>query len=170
MPSLLTSPSPVTCPCQTIRRGRVESAEARTRWLRRPTPRHGGWHRAILDVNGIRYDVSCFFTADDDTGHVWQVLDLVKQDLGDHYRLTIGPDGVLCDCPHATYRGVVCKHAAAVTEALDQLDRLEQAERLLDEAQAALDALEAVGPPPADFDPFTVELDLDTAPMTATTW
>jgi hypothetical protein len=109
-----------------------------------------------LEVNGVRYDVSCFFTADDDTGHVWQVLDLVKQDLGDHYRITIGPDGVLCDCPAGTYRPqAVCKHAAAVTEALDQLERLEQAERLLDEAQAALDQLAAIGPPP-NFDPFTV--------------
>jgi hypothetical protein len=75
----------------------------------------------------------------DDTGYVWHIIDLWKPD-GEHYRLTIGSDGTLCDCPHAVFRGVVCEHAAAVLAALDQLDALEQAEWEAATAWAALDA------------------------------
>src|SRR4051794_27011277 len=117
------TPQSVIVPTQTIRRGEVHDAEARVRWLKRPEPRPIGWHNATLEIDGTSYAAECFFTADDDTGHVWQVIDLRKPD-GEHYRLTIGPDGTLCDCPHAVYRGVVCKHAAGVLEALDQLDAL----------------------------------------------
>ena len=48
-----------------------------------------------------------------------------------------------CDCPHAVYRGVVCKHLAGALEALDQLDALERAEWELSTAWAALVAARA---------------------------
>jgi hypothetical protein len=172
MSSVLTSPSPVTCHHETVRRGRVESAEAKCRWIKRPVSRDQGWHDAVLEINGARYDVSCFFTCDDDNGFVWQVIDLTAPSPSDydttnrrwvkvadkHYRITIGPNGAECDCPHMTYRGCMCKHASAVQEALDWLDRLEQAERLLAEANAYLQQLEAIGPPPSE--PVGLEMDI----------
>jgi hypothetical protein len=140
----LTSP-PITVHSETVRRGEVQDAEARVRWLMRPDPRPQGWHNAALEINGTAYNAECSFTADDDTGHVWQVIDLRRPD-GEHYRLTIGPDGTRCDCPHATYRDVVCKHAAAVEEALDQLEALERAEWAAARAAADLNAARAAVP------------------------
>jgi SWIM zinc finger len=137
------SPQPVIVPTETVRRGEVQTAEARVRWRKRPYPRPQGWHNAALEINGTVYAAECFFTTDDDTGHVWQVIDLRRPD-GEHYRLTIGPDGTRCDCPPATYRGVVCKHVAAVEEALDQLESLERAEWAAARAAADLDAARAV--------------------------
>jgi hypothetical protein len=158
MSTVLTSPSPVTCHCQTVRRGRVESTEARTRWLRRPTPRPQGWDQAIVEVNGVVYLAAGHFHSDDD-GRSWLIVDLHKANDRKHVRVILGQGDDHCDCEAATYRPqAVCKHRAAVAELLDQLDRLEQAERLLAEAQSYLERIEAVGPPP-DFDPFTVELD-----------
>jgi hypothetical protein len=104
-----------------------------------------GWYSAVLEINGTAYAAECFFTADDDTGHVWQVIDLRQPD-GEHYRLTIGPDGTLCDCPHAVYRGVICKHGAAVLEALDRLEALERAEWELTRATDALNEARAEAP------------------------
>jgi hypothetical protein len=125
--SSLRAPPAVIVHHETVRRGEVVDAEARVRWVKRPEARPMGWHNAALEIDGTAYDAECFFTTDDDTGHVWQVIDLRKPD-GEHYRLTIGPDGTLCDCAHTTFRGVVCKHAAVVLEALDRLEALERAE------------------------------------------
>jgi hypothetical protein len=147
MSTVQTSPSPVTCHCQTVRRGRVESAEARTRWLRRPTPRPQGWHQAIVEVNGVVYLAEGHFHCDDD-GRSWLIVDLRKANDRKHVRVILGQGDDHCDCEAATCRPqAVCKHRAAVAELLDQLDGLEQAECLLDEAQSYLDALAAVGPP-----------------------
>jgi len=136
--SSLRDPPAVTVHTETIRAGEVMDAEACVRWLKRPETRPMGWHNAVLEINGAAYDAECFFTADDETGHVWQVIDLHKPD-GGHYRLTIGPDGTLCDCPHATFREVACTHAAGVLETLDRLEALERAEWEAAMAGAALD-------------------------------
>src|SRR5690242_20457363 len=81
---------PVTVCCETVRRGRVESAEARVRWLARPEPRTVGygWHRGAVEISGTAYAIEATFTHDGDGRH-WLVVDLRKAD-GTHYRLTLG--------------------------------------------------------------------------------
>jgi hypothetical protein len=54
---------------------------------------------------------------------------LVKPD-GTQYRIVFGPDSPdgSCDCAHSCFRGVVCKHLAAVRAALDWLEQAERDE------------------------------------------
>src|SRR5262249_14953198 len=145
LPVRAVQPQPITVHCETTRRGAVEDAEARVRWLRRPQARPDGRHNAILEVNGTPSPAEAFHT-DDGEGRRWLVIDRGKVAANgltldaEHYRLTRGPDGEHCDCPHATYRGVLCKHTAGVVLALDQLDALERAEWRAEVAAADVDA------------------------------
>jgi hypothetical protein len=115
-----------------------------------------GWV-GVAEINGVAYLAEADFQCDDD-GRSWIIVDLRKVNDAKHIRVIIGQgEENCCDCEAATYRpNAVCKHAAAVNELLDQIDRLEQAERLLAEANDALAEALAVGPPLA-YDPFEMD-------------
>jgi hypothetical protein len=108
--------------------------------------RGNGWHHAVLSIGDTSYVCECTFCGGSEG--VWQVVDLHNLRTATRYRVTLGPDGDLCDCPHRTYRGVACKHATAVRVALDWL---EEDERLRWEAAVALQALEDYHREPAPF-------------------
>jgi hypothetical protein len=116
----------VTARSETVRR--VVPVYGASCWTRRPTARPNGWGGAELVIGGTVYKAeSCWF--DDADGRVWQIADLFKAG-GKHIRVLFGadcPDGS-CDCEQATYRGVTCKHVAAVRAALDWLGAVEQEE------------------------------------------
>lgn len=113
---------------ETVRKGEVQDAETKWRWLKRPIGRDRGWHSGVVEIDGRRYGCQCsFVSVEGDSGeHHWCVVDL-RSDRGDTYRLTFGDDGETCDCAHATFRGVSCKHTNAIRHALadqDEYDRL----------------------------------------------
>jgi hypothetical protein len=115
-----------------------------------------GWV-GVAELNGVAYLAEAEFQCDDD-GRSWIIVDLRKVNDAKHIRVIIGQGTDQCDCEAATYRpNVACKHTAAVNELLDQIDRLEQAERLLDEAKDALSEIAAIGPPPA-YDPADLDM------------
>jgi hypothetical protein len=135
-PATQTRRLDVTARSETVRGGEVRPVYMASAWLKRPARRENGWHGAELVIEGTGYAAESFHT-DDGEGRVWQIVDL-RKDGGTHYRLTFGPDGDLCDCPHRVFRGVTRKHAATVRAALDWL---ETRERLQWEAAAAARAL-----------------------------
>lgn len=95
-------------------------------WVQCPTVKPMGWENGILAINGTPYVVECGF-CEDEEGHTWSIIDLRKAD-GTHYRLCVDPQGTpACDCPDAICRRreSVCKHAVAVREACEQLNRTE---------------------------------------------
>jgi len=134
----------VTARAETVKRGRLLPVYADGTWTKRPAPRPTGWHGAELVIGGTVYAAESFHTGDDFGNH-WQIVDLFKPD-GTHYRLTFGPDGEQCDCPHATYRGCRCKHVATVRAALDWLEERERLEWEAAVAVAALDGDQAAAP------------------------
>jgi hypothetical protein len=149
MSSVTHSPAPchVNCTSETVKAGEVIAVGHSSHWLRTPQVRENGWHHAILSIDGTIYRAECTFCGGSEG--VWQVVDLDRLDRpGTAYRVTLGPDGDLCDCPHRTYRGVACKHAAAVRTALEWL---EEDERLRWEAAVALAALDDYHREPAPF-------------------
>lgn len=128
-----------TCESETVKQGEVQKVKNLCQWVKRPVVCPGGWHQAVLSINGEPYAASSFCTGDESTGSWWQVVDLRKPD-GTHYRLTFGPDGDHCDCPHSVYRNLLCKHPKAVRAALEWLERVERAEQEWRSAQAELAA------------------------------
>lgn len=131
---------------ETIRKGEVQAVGHVCRWLRRPTPRPMGWENAQLIIDGTSYTAEATFATDDDDGGTFLYVQLRKWD-GKEITLCLGRGVEQCSCEHATYRGVKCKHLAGLEAALDHLDGLEQAERLLANAQSFRDQLEAVDAP-----------------------
>jgi hypothetical protein len=137
MASLPAAPGQPQCQSQTIRAGQVQAVPHAVHWLRRPQVAPQGWRHAILAIDGTAYRAECQFAAGE-SGCVFQVVDLRRLDTGADYRLVIGHGDDTCSCPHATYRGVTCKHISAVQAALAWL---EERERLEWEAAVALQAL-----------------------------
>jgi hypothetical protein len=132
------TPAACRCTSQTIKADELLSVTHDVFWLRRPQVREDGWHHGILSINGLSYKAECNFAAGE-SGIVFQVVDLVRLDSGDAYRLTLGHGEEQCTCPHSQYRGVVCKHINSLRAALAWL---EEAERLEWEAEVALAALD----------------------------
>jgi hypothetical protein len=88
-------------------------------WLQEP--RNG---RGYLRIGGTLYQVT-EQEFEHESGWGGWLADLMKPD-GTTYRIVLDRDGDLtCDCPDAVYRDRehCCKHARAVREAFDALDR-----------------------------------------------
>jgi hypothetical protein len=87
--------------------------------------RWDGWEHGLLVIDDTAYCAEATW-AGDDRGHVWVIVDLTNTRDGQRHRLTLGPGGDdVWDCPHATYRDAVCKHASAVRAALQWLEDVE---------------------------------------------
>jgi hypothetical protein len=141
------TPAGFCCESQTVKAGEVQSVRNVGHWLRRPVPRTNGWHNGLLTINGLTYRAECTFAAGE-SGVVFQVVDLVRLDTGESYRVTLGHGEEQCTCPHSQYRGVVCKHIQSVQAAMVWL---EEAERLEFEAAVAVATLEDFNNEPPPF-------------------
>jgi hypothetical protein len=114
---------------RTVHGGAVVPAPHGWAWVKRPEwlpDGRPGWHDALLLIDGTVYDAEAAFITDGDSGHHRLIVDLRQPD-STHYRLVLGPQDA-CDCPHATYRSLTCKHVACVRAALDWLDEAERRE------------------------------------------
>jgi hypothetical protein len=131
-------PCPCTsCTSQTVKSGQVQTVTNQVRWLRRPQVRPQGWGFALLAIDHSVYKAEASWAAAE-AGVAFQFVDLTRVDTGDVYHLTLGHADDQCSCPHQQFRGVVCRHLAAVRAALAWLETRERAEW---ELAAALQAL-----------------------------
>ena len=74
----------------------------------------------------------------------WRVLRDQKLSAardGKRIRVTLGQGLETCDCEHATYRGLTCKHIAGLNALLAQMEERERVEWELAVAEAYLDAM-----------------------------
>jgi hypothetical protein len=143
------------CKSETLRKGEVQKVGQVCRWLVLPTPTDTGFTGGKLVISGTSYAVEGTH-ATADNGAAFLYVRLRKWDGKEHVAC-IGQGIEQCSCEAATYRPQCrCRHLAGLEVALERLEVIERLQWELDcanaalaEAQAAVDEIESIGPPPA---------------------